>query len=93
MKDNCRTPCTDIDNYVLQKLLEAGFGWSKYASSVIDQAERFNGLTERQRSTIGNMYNKLRRQQRAANCGASIPSNEWDADISDCEAMRSGDYF
>ena len=79
---------TEKDEYILEQLRKAGYGWQKYAESVGSQ----EFITDKQRITLRNMLHKLRSQQASVE-RYSRRNCEYDDDISDNEAMSFGEYF
>lgn len=76
-------------SYEEQKLIDycknAGYGWEKFASSV----EASGRVTKAQLKTLYSMKGRIS----LARLRAYSYSGDVDPDISDCEAMRSGDFF
>ena len=79
------------EQYIINELKKAGYGWAKYASSVLSQGN----ITEQQSKTLHQMLHKLRSLQSDAQWRKSWSHNSksYEPDISDLEAMQSGDYF
>jgi len=55
-------PFQEKDLYMIEKLIEAGYGWEKYARSVLSQGK----ISDKQRCCLFRMLHKLGTQQIAA---------------------------
>lgn len=74
---------------IIDELIRAGYGWKKYAENVKTQG----WISNKQKDTLCNMYNKLQSVKKAVKRGRSHGNYCYDSDISDYEAYQSGDYF
>lgn len=79
------------DRYIqiIDELIKAGYGWKKYAENVKAQG----WISNKQKDTLCNMYNKLQSVKKAGKRGRSQGNYCYDSDITDYEAYQSGDYF
>lgn len=82
---------TQIESHVFSELQKAGYGWKKYADSVLSQGR----ITEKQWQTAKKMLSRLRSLQADAQYRRSnYRKCEYDeTDISDCEAISFNKYF
>lgn len=72
---------------IINYLKNIGYGWGKFARSV----EESGKCSTAQYETMIRMKQRIRDQASANRC--KFRSHYGDPDISDCEAMRSGDFF
>ena len=88
---NHRREMTEKEIYIINQLQLAGYGWRKYATSVLSQGY----ISDKQSQTLRTMLHKLRSQQADAQYrkARALSSKSYEPDISDLEAMQSGDYF
>ena len=86
-----KTTQTIEDRYtrIIDELIKAGYGWKRYAENVKAQG----WISNKQKDTLCNMYNKLQSVKRAGKRRISHGNYCYDSDISDYEAYQSGDYF
>ncbi len=81
---------SDKQQWLIDYCKEAGHGWSKYASSV----EESGHCTPAQEITLRSMHTRISgHRSDVAYYKAQASDKHNEPDISDLEAMQSGDYF
>lgn len=74
------------------RMLGWGYGWQKYADSV----KKGGQVSDAQRATLIRMLNLLNSHRTCSAINrrrSGRRHSSWQPDISDCEAMRFGEYF
>ncbi len=81
---------TDRQQHLIKQAKELGFGYSIFAANI----DRQGFCSQKQEDSLSNMVSAgdYRKNNWKPNCKGSNQQG-YTPDISDCEAMRSGDYF
>lgn len=80
---------TEKQQWLIDYCKEAGHGWEQFARSV----EERGSCTQPQHKTLLSMHHRISGHRSDVTHYKANARSSYEPDISDCEAMKSGDYF